>query len=98
VLTWAVHQGERWPRPRGLHPTLEMSPPPRLRRAQWLRFDLSAAEVERKELALESHATQMKVMRRFLQAFVRADEIFARGAAAQGSAPADAGLDEDRAD
>ncbi|MGB8327033.1 MAG: hypothetical protein WCE48_05585, partial [Steroidobacteraceae bacterium] len=65
-------------RPRGLHPALDLRPPPRLNALEWQRFGLSQLERERKRQALALHRTQMEVMAGFLLGFVRADELFSR--------------------
>jgi LmbE family N-acetylglucosaminyl deacetylase len=73
---WIVHAGRRWPGPHGLHPMLPLRPPPRLASLGWQRLGLSAAERAGKLQALRRHRTQMAVMSGYLNAFVRADELF----------------------
>lgn len=75
---WIVHGGFDWPRPRGLHRQAELIPPERARDLPWLRFDLTDAEQDAKLAALEAHRSQMRIMRPFLRAFVRRNEIFTR--------------------
>jgi LmbE family N-acetylglucosaminyl deacetylase len=74
---WIVHAGHKWPAPRGLHRELALQPPTRTRTLAWQQLPLTDAQVAGKLRALQQHATQMKVMSRFLDAFVRADEIYA---------------------
>jgi LmbE family N-acetylglucosaminyl deacetylase len=74
---WIVHAGSRWPRPRGLHADLALTPPPVAPRREWQSFALTDAEQEAKLAALELHRTQWEVMAPFLRAFVRRNELFA---------------------
>jgi len=80
VYYWIIHGGFDWPRPRGLHRTHDLIPPERARALPWLRFELTAAEQDRKLAAIQAHHTQMEIMRPFLYAFVRRNEIFTRAA------------------
>jgi LmbE family N-acetylglucosaminyl deacetylase len=75
---WIVHGGFDWPRPRGLHRDYELIPPERARDLPWLRFELTDAEQNAKLAALQAHHTQMEIMRPFLRAFVRRNELFTR--------------------
>ena len=75
---WIVHGGFDWPRPRGLHREHDLVPPERARDLPWLRFELSPAEQDAKLAALQAHHTQMEIMRPFLRAFVRRNELFTR--------------------
>jgi LmbE family N-acetylglucosaminyl deacetylase len=75
---WIVHGGFDWPRPRGLHREHELVPPERARDLPWLRFELTTAEQDTKLAALQAHHTQMEIMRPFLRAFVRRNELFTR--------------------
>jgi LmbE family N-acetylglucosaminyl deacetylase len=74
---WIVHAGARWPRPHRYRPNLPLRAPAFAADFGWQQLDLSLAERERKLEALRAHRSQMRVMRPFLVAFVRADEIFA---------------------
>lgn len=74
---WIVHAGESWPRPRGLHTELPLYPPARAAARDWALFALTPAERQRKFEVLKRHRSQMKVMPRFLEAYVRANEIYA---------------------
>src|SRR5262245_1015531 len=75
---WIVHGGFDWPRPRGLHRDNDLLPPERARDLPWLRFELTRAEQDTKLAALQAHHTQMEIMRSFLRAFVRRNELFTR--------------------
>ena len=77
IYYWIVHGGHEWPAPRGLHRERPLLPPRIARDLAWQRLPLSDAEVAGKLAALGEHRTQLRVMRRFLDAFVRNDEIFA---------------------
>jgi LmbE family N-acetylglucosaminyl deacetylase len=74
---WIVHAGHKWPAPRGLHRELPLQPPASAQTLAWQQLPLTDAQVAGKLRALQQHATQLKVMSRFLNAFVRADEIYA---------------------
>lgn len=76
VRCWIVHGGEGWPAPRGLHPGLPLTPPPRAPQAAWSGFALTPAEEDRKLAALREYATQLPVLEPFLLAFVRTTELF----------------------
>jgi LmbE family N-acetylglucosaminyl deacetylase len=78
IYYWIVHGGFDWPRPRGLHRQSELLPPERARDLPWLRFQLTDAEQEAKLAALQAHRSQMEIMRPFLRAFVRRNELFTR--------------------
>jgi LmbE family N-acetylglucosaminyl deacetylase len=77
IYFWIVHGGHEWPAPRGLHRERSLRPPRVARDLAWERLPLSDAEVAGKLAALGEHRTQLRVMRRFLEAFVRSDEIYA---------------------
>lgn len=77
VYYWIVHAGHKWPAPRGLHLERPLLPPRIARDLAWQQLPLSDAEVTGKLAALAEHRTQLRVMRRFLNAFVRNNEIFA---------------------
>ncbi|HEV7716584.1 MAG TPA: PIG-L deacetylase family protein [Steroidobacteraceae bacterium] len=78
VYYWIVHGGFEWPFPRGLHRKLDLIPPERARDLPWMRFELTDAEQNTKLAALQAHRSQVEIMRRFLYAFVRRNEIFTR--------------------
>ncbi|HMI37347.1 MAG TPA: PIG-L family deacetylase [Steroidobacteraceae bacterium] len=74
---WIVHGGLDWPAPHGLHRNRALSPPRRAAALAWQQLPLDAALQAGKLSALRAHHTQMEVMSRFLNAFVRTNEIYA---------------------
>ncbi|WP_243029204.1 PIG-L deacetylase family protein [Thermus albus] len=74
---YIVHGGLEWPLPKGLHPGLYLEPPPRGRGLSWRRLDLSPEEEALKLQALKAHRSQMELLGRFMEAFVRKNELFA---------------------
>jgi len=76
VRYWIVHGGERWPRPLGLHPTLAQTSPPRGAGMIWVPVDLSTTDIALKEATILQYRSQLKVMARKLQAYVRRTELF----------------------
>ncbi len=77
LLYYVVHGGLEWPLPKGLHPGLYLEPPPRGRHLLWRRLDLSPEEEKTKLQALKAHRSQMELLGRFMEAFVRKNELFA---------------------
>jgi LmbE family N-acetylglucosaminyl deacetylase len=76
LWTFLIHCGI-WPVPNGLHPELRLAPPTHLlRRHAWHALELSDSERELKRRALSRHATQMASTPRYLNAFVRENELF----------------------
>lgn len=73
---YIVHGGYQYPLPKGLHPRLPLYPPPRGRGLPWRRFPLAEEEVRLKEKAIRAHRSQMRLLGRFLLAFVRQNELF----------------------
>jgi len=79
VRYWIVHGGSRWPAPRGLHAREPLSAPPRAAGMRWEGVPLDAEMRSTKLEALRAYRTQMVGLeRRFLLAFVRKNELFAR--------------------
>jgi LmbE family N-acetylglucosaminyl deacetylase len=78
IWGYLVHYGY-YPQPRGLHPTFFMLPPKPLSGPgnTWVRVQLSSDMLKAKIDALNKYTTQQKLMRGFLDAFARKDEIFA---------------------
>ncbi|GGM96622.1 PIG-L family deacetylase [Thermus composti] len=76
LLFYIVHGGYQYPLPKGLHPRLPLYPPPRGRGLPWRRFPLWEEEVRLKEKAIRAHRSQMRLLGRFLLAFVRQNELF----------------------
>lgn len=77
---WIVH-ARHWPRPYGLHPQLPLLPPPAATGLSWQMLELSPEDRAGKLAAIRAHRSQMRIMAPLLEAFVRADEIFALPAA-----------------
>ncbi|WP_018111235.1 PIG-L deacetylase family protein [Thermus igniterrae] len=73
---YLIHGGYQYPLPKGLHPRLPLYPPPRGRGLIWWRFPLTEEEVRLKEKAIRAHRSQMRLLGRFLLAFVRQNELF----------------------
>lgn len=84
LVFYVVHGGWEWPLPKGLHPGLLLEPPPRGRGLDWRRLDLSPEEEKRKLEALRAHRSQMELLGRFMEAFVRKNELFAPAEEAAG--------------
>jgi LmbE family N-acetylglucosaminyl deacetylase len=78
IYYWIIHGGFDWPRPRGLHRQNALLPPERARDLPWLRLELTDAEQDSKLAALTAHRSQMEIMRPFMRAFVRRNELFTR--------------------
>ncbi|MDV6375352.1 PIG-L deacetylase family protein [Deinococcus arenicola] len=72
---WIVHGGVEWPVPKGLHEGFPLLISPRGVHLAWERADLDQVDEDRKLDALKAHSSQMMVMRRFMEAFVRGNEL-----------------------
>lgn len=79
---WIVHGGEGWPHPLGLHPQLVQTPPPRGASMAWSSFNVTAGDLAVKEAAILQYRSQVRVMARKLQGYVRRTELFSDGSAA----------------
>jgi LmbE family N-acetylglucosaminyl deacetylase len=77
VYYWIVHGGHKWPAPRGLHTGLSLRPPAAAAALAWRQLPLEEAQLAGKLTALRAHHTQLEVMSRFLNAFIRSNEIYA---------------------
>lgn len=76
LLPYLVHF-KQWPAPRGYHPDAGMTPPPDLLAPiQWQTLPLPAGVAAEKRRALQAHASQYAYSAKFLDAFVRRNEIF----------------------
>jgi LmbE family N-acetylglucosaminyl deacetylase len=76
LYPYLVHY-PRWPEPRGYHPDSALVPPASLpEQASWLSEPLSAAELQIKRDALQQHKTQYKANQRYLESFLRTNELF----------------------
>jgi LmbE family N-acetylglucosaminyl deacetylase len=76
-LTYLVHRPD-FPTIRGLKPQERLVPPPGLAvlYADWLGWDLSPADVQRKDLAVQAYRSQLPLLRGLMDSFVRANELF----------------------
>lgn len=75
---WIVHGGVQYPLPKGLHKRFPLLVPLRGRHLAWERVDLTPEQEDLKLRALQEHRTQLQVMKRYLLAFVRANELLTR--------------------
>ncbi len=76
VRYWIVHGGHGWPTPRGYHPDLAQTTAPRGLGMRWETFVLDADAIDAKRRAVLAHESQVKVMGRVMQSYVRSSEIF----------------------
>ncbi len=78
VYTFLVH-AVGWPRPMGFCPQWQLSINGHLHSKfnQWVNFELSPQQLDRKKEAVERYHTQMPYKPKFLYSFVRANELFA---------------------
>ncbi|MES2463362.1 MAG: PIG-L family deacetylase, partial [Armatimonadota bacterium] len=74
---YLVHRGD-WPLPQGLHPQEPLLPPMGLTGldTKWSAFTASPGAVEAKQKALDQYVSQTEISGRFLESFVRINEIF----------------------
>lgn len=73
---YVIHGGYEYPLPKGLFSQLPLYPPPRARALPWRRVPLDPDQVARKLEAIQAHKSQMDVMKRFLVAFARRNELW----------------------
>jgi LmbE family N-acetylglucosaminyl deacetylase len=73
---WIVHAPD-WPRPLGLDPDLPLAPPASAAALAWQSLPLSGPQRLRKLAAVRAHRSQMQLLWPFMNAFVRANELFA---------------------
>jgi len=79
IYYYLVHYGQlRWPRPWGYRPFEPLAPPPGLStmNLEWFHFPLSEKMVEIKKEAMDQYSSQIKIMRDYMYAFVRNEELF----------------------
>lgn len=76
LITYIIHYNS-WPFEETAR---RLPPPPGLSsgRSGWLNLNLTDAEIGAKRRALDAYKTQMKVMRWFLEGFIRENELFSR--------------------
>lgn len=78
-LHYLIHYRE-WPLLEGFDPNTKLEPPASLKNKQtkWISTSLSHHMVERKFKMIQQHKTQMNCLGRFLQSFVKKNELFAK--------------------
>ncbi len=74
---YLVHCGD-WPQPMGLHTDQPLTPPTAYFHIglHWKKRQLTVIEQMLKHEAIKAHASQTRMMARFLQSFVRTNELF----------------------
>lgn len=74
---YMVHCGD-WPQPQGLHEDEPLTPPPAFFNIglHWKKLSLTPQQQMGKMKAIKAHTSQMLMMSRFLQSFVRQNELF----------------------
>lgn len=77
-LTYLVHRPD-FPTIRGLKPDAGLVPPPLLYEIypEWLRWDLTPADVVRKGQAVKLYKSQLPLLRGLMESFVRTNELIA---------------------
>ncbi len=76
---YLVHRGD-WPTPFGKHPDMFLVPPFKLAftDTKWYQVPLDGFMIEKKANSISDYHSQIKVMRGFLEAFIRQNELFAK--------------------
>lgn len=74
---YLVHRGD-WPAPKGYRPKDGLLPPAGLTGGMtaWHQHPLTEEQVHKKDLALHAYRSQTLVMKRYLESFIRANELF----------------------
>lgn len=73
---YLVHGGVEWPLPKGNHPQLPLSPPTLTQLQQtWHSYDLSTTQQVNKRLAIQAYPSQLRILKRFMWAFARTNEL-----------------------
>ena len=77
VLPYLVH-AVGWPRPKGFHPELRLSPPKSLESSQiaWQTLELTDEEVKAKKETISLYKSQVKCDPSYLFSFARKNELF----------------------
>jgi LmbE family N-acetylglucosaminyl deacetylase len=66
-----------WPKPKGFHPEINITPPEALAGNEiWQQYHLSASQIINKKKALQAHESQYASSPRYLLSFVKFNEIF----------------------
>jgi LmbE family N-acetylglucosaminyl deacetylase len=74
---YLVHRGD-WPAPKGYRPFSPLLPPEKLAEGmtRWHTEPLTPEQVQEKARAVQAYQTQVVVLRRYMQSFVRTNELF----------------------
>lgn len=73
---YLVHGGMEWPLPKGLHENLPLSPPRQsVQGVRWNRYAVTPQQQAHKIEAIKAYKTQLRVIPRFMWAFVRKNEL-----------------------
>lgn len=76
VYSWIIHGGVQWPLPKGYHPNLPLTPPKKVKSLNWVKFELTNLENEKKIDSIKNYKSQMMLLSNFLKAFMRHNELF----------------------
>ncbi len=76
--TYLIHRPD-FPTVKGLHPADHLTPPPALYEVykDWLRWDLTPEDTATKGKAVDQYRSQLESLRKLMESFVRANELFA---------------------
>lgn len=87
---YLVHRGD-WPAPKGYRPDDDLLPPEKLvgGMTTWHMETLTPEQVERKAAAVRAYRSQTRMLRRYMDSFIRANELF--GSIERVLLPADGG-------
>ncbi|MGY2895842.1 PIG-L family deacetylase [Deinococcus sp. UYEF24] len=84
---WVVHGGLEWPLPKGRHPELPLTIPPRARDLPWRQVALTMTQQQVKHRAIQTYVTQTALLGRFMGAFDRRTELLSPGRTASRTGP-----------
>lgn len=75
---YLVHRGN-WPAPKGLHLTKPLTPPASMLHEgwRWRWYPLDPESTKLKQQAIQTHRSQVALMRRYMSSFSRVNEMFA---------------------
>ncbi|MDP3980914.1 MAG: PIG-L family deacetylase [Chlamydiota bacterium] len=76
IYPYLIHY-PRWPRQKGFYPSLSLTPPTQLQdNMVWRIFHLDPSLIQKKRQALKEHKTQYEYSAKYLQSFIRNNELF----------------------
>ena len=77
IYPFIIHS-EKWPQPRGLQPDQPLQPPAALTdtRINWSILELTPDHIQQKAKALDAYKTQTAYSAKYLNSFVRTNELF----------------------